>query len=171
MGGRLHALVPGRMAPMMEKLLLALIVQPSLDPLPDRTLGIPHDNLRTPQVANTSGLTTVIIMKMRDDHLGDRLEIQAKVVQLARSGWKRPRRYSPRYQSAENHHQLPQDRHGHGSVEMEGEWSIDTTPVQARLAGHHRGLDSIRVVIPLRTISAMWWPISSIVSRPPLDTI
>ena len=67
---------------MMEKLLLALIVQASLDPLPDRTLGIPHDNLRTPQVANTSGLATVVIMEMRDDHLCNRLEIQAKIVRL-----------------------------------------------------------------------------------------
>src|SRR5262245_34263661 len=72
-----------RWQPMMEKLRLALIVQASLDPLPDRALSLSHGDLRPPHLANTSGLATVVTMEMRDDDLRNPMKIQANVVQLA----------------------------------------------------------------------------------------
>jgi hypothetical protein len=61
---------------MVEKLLLAFVIWASLNLLPGGALGLTHDDLRPPQVADTGGLTAVIAMEMGDDQLGDVMKIQ-----------------------------------------------------------------------------------------------
>jgi hypothetical protein len=59
-----------------EEFLLTLVVQAGLDPLPDGALGIAHDDLCAPQLANTGGLATMIAMEVGDDQPSDVAKLQ-----------------------------------------------------------------------------------------------